>query len=171
MAKHGPYPPSCGLKVVDLMEGQKAEVDAMMAAECDRTPEMLLLSTHPGIGPVAAFVMMAEIGDIKRFPTAKKLVFKDVGCIGSSGRREATRAARFPRSSRRWAPHLSAPSMDGGVRTSHESLRPFRAAASGIDQISSGRTPFRFNSAMRTADSRARRHSGRRSQSGVWRPV
>jgi transposase len=61
------------LSIIDLLSGQLRELEAIMAAELEQSPEMQIIASHPGIGVVSAYVMMAEIGDIKRFHSPKNL--------------------------------------------------------------------------------------------------
>jgi transposase len=60
-----------------LIDSLDAEIDgceaALRTAGADH-PYVPLLTTVPGIGPVLGYTIAAEIGDIARFPTAKKLV-------------------------------------------------------------------------------------------------
>src|SRR5436305_15982 len=53
-------------------------------------PYVPLLTTVPGIGPVLGYTIAAEIGDIARFPTAKKLVGYTGLCpiVRQSGRKD-----------------------------------------------------------------------------------
>jgi transposase len=49
------------------------ELDGEIAAMNRQDPRARLLKTIPGVGDFTARVLLAEIGDIKRFPTAKSL--------------------------------------------------------------------------------------------------
>jgi transposase len=64
-----------------LLKAIEAELDEVerLAAELTRRHDSLkeqykLLRSIPGIGPVCAFALLAEIGDISRFDSAKQLV-------------------------------------------------------------------------------------------------
>lgn len=48
-------------------------IEKQIAQMIKATPAAALLDTIPGIGPLTAHLLLAEIGDIKRFPSAKKL--------------------------------------------------------------------------------------------------
>jgi transposase len=61
------------LALIDDLERQIDEVNRGLRASGADHPYTRLLLTVPGIGWVLAFTIAAEIGDIHRFPTAKKL--------------------------------------------------------------------------------------------------
>ena len=62
------------LYMIDYLETEIAAVEReLRAGEADH-PYVPLLLTVPGIGHVLAFTIAAEIGEITRFPSAKKLV-------------------------------------------------------------------------------------------------
>jgi transposase len=70
--------PWCGtidasLVLIDDLERRIAEINRELKAGGADHPYVPLLLTVPGIGWVLAFTIAAEIGDIGRFPTAKKL--------------------------------------------------------------------------------------------------
>src|SRR4051795_10890686 len=76
-----------------LIDSLDAEIDgceaALRAAGADH-PYVPLLMSVPGIGPVLGYTIAAEIGDITRFPTPKKLVGYTGLCptVRQSGRRD-----------------------------------------------------------------------------------
>jgi len=61
------------LQLIDDLERQIAEINRDLKASGAEHPYVPLLLTVPGIGWVLAFTIASEIGDITRFPTAKKL--------------------------------------------------------------------------------------------------
>jgi transposase len=61
------------LVLIDDLERRIAEINRELKAGGADHPYVPLLLTVPGIGWVLAFTIAAEIGDIGRFPTAKKL--------------------------------------------------------------------------------------------------
>ena len=61
------------LALIDDLERQIAEVNGQLRAGGADHPYVPLLLTVPGIGWVLAFTIAAEIGDITRFSSAKKL--------------------------------------------------------------------------------------------------
>src|SRR4051812_1677666 len=81
---------AAALRLIDSLD---AEIDgceaALRAAGADH-PYVPLLMSVPGIGPVLGYTIAAEIGDIARFPTAKKLVGYTGLCptVYQSGRRD-----------------------------------------------------------------------------------
>jgi transposase len=48
-------------------------IDAELRLHAKADPRAKVLTTLPGVGQVTALVMLAEIGDISRFPSARKL--------------------------------------------------------------------------------------------------
>src|ERR671911_1188633 len=62
------------LRLIDLLDGEIDEVEAALRREGAEHRYVPTLMTAPGIGPVLGYTIAAEIGDISRFPTAKKLV-------------------------------------------------------------------------------------------------
>jgi transposase len=47
------------------------EIDVTIKQKSSNDPRALLLNTIPGIGSVTAFLLLSEIGDIRRFPSSK----------------------------------------------------------------------------------------------------
>jgi transposase len=58
---------------LDLLHGQLEELDREIRKRSKASPVAQALEQIPGIGPFLALLLMAEIGDIERFPTAKHL--------------------------------------------------------------------------------------------------
>jgi transposase len=63
---------SCLLQQIDLLDQQRATVDAQVETLMADIPQHIL--SIPGIGPVTGAMILAEIGDITRFPSPEKLV-------------------------------------------------------------------------------------------------
>ena len=61
------------LDLIDDLERQIAQINRDLKASGAEHPYVPLLLTVPGIGWVLAFTIASEIGDITRFPSAKKL--------------------------------------------------------------------------------------------------
>jgi transposase len=61
------------IELIDHLERQIATINQELRAGGADHPYIPLLLTVPGIGWVLAFTIAAEIGDITRFPSAKKL--------------------------------------------------------------------------------------------------
>ena len=59
--------------MIDDLDRQIAEVNRQLRAGGADHPEVPLLLTVPGIGWAPAFTIAAEIGDVTRFPSPKKL--------------------------------------------------------------------------------------------------
>lgn len=62
------------LRQVDFLASEIRHVDRQLAAHALSSPEIRRLMTIPGIGVTTAATLIAAIGDIDRFPSAKKLV-------------------------------------------------------------------------------------------------
>jgi transposase len=60
------------LEQIDLLERQVEEVEAAITELMTQQPQYL--TTIKGIGPVLAATLLAEIGDIRRFPSLENLV-------------------------------------------------------------------------------------------------
>ena len=58
---------------LDLLRGQLRELDQEVRRHCRTSPLAQALEAIPGIGPFIAWLLIAEIGDIQRFPSAKHL--------------------------------------------------------------------------------------------------
>jgi transposase len=57
---------------MDLLEVQRDRVDEALGQLMASLPQYI--TTIPGIGPVSGAAILAEIGDVSRFPTVEKLV-------------------------------------------------------------------------------------------------
>ena len=62
------------LRVLDCLTTEIKEADSRIKVAVDDDPRANLLTTVPGIGYRIALVILAEIGDISRFPDANHLV-------------------------------------------------------------------------------------------------
>jgi Transposase IS116/IS110/IS902 family len=62
-----------GLALIDATEARIDRLDGEIRQRARSDPRVKVLTQLPGAGPVTALVMLAEIGDITRFPTARKL--------------------------------------------------------------------------------------------------
>ena len=59
---------------LDLLQGQIAELDREVLKREKADAVTQALDAIPGIGPFIALLLVAEIGDVRRFPSAKHLV-------------------------------------------------------------------------------------------------
>ena len=64
---------AAALRLIDSLDAEIAGCEAALRRLGADHPYVPLLMTVPGIGPVLGYTIAAEIGDIARFPTAKKL--------------------------------------------------------------------------------------------------
>jgi transposase len=62
------------LRQIDFLSSEIAHVDRQLAERALQSPEIKRLMTIPGVGVTTAATMVAAIGDIHRFPSAKRLV-------------------------------------------------------------------------------------------------
>jgi transposase len=63
-----------GVRQVDFLSGEIDQLDQLLGADAISNPDALRLMTLPGVSVVTAIALLAAIGDIKRFPTARQLV-------------------------------------------------------------------------------------------------
>jgi len=61
------------LAMLDRLEEQIGELDGAVRAEAEQRPEVRLLMTHPGVGPVVGLAYVLTIGPHTRFPRGKKV--------------------------------------------------------------------------------------------------
>jgi transposase len=62
-----------GVRQVDFLDTEIAEVEKLIAAEALSWPEVKRLMTVPGVNVIVAATFMATVGDIRRFPDRRKL--------------------------------------------------------------------------------------------------
>jgi transposase len=61
------------LAIIDALALLTGRIDGELHAHAKADPRVKALTTLPGVGEFTALVMVAEIGDITRFPSARKL--------------------------------------------------------------------------------------------------
>jgi transposase len=61
------------LKLLDQLATPIAELDRAVLEEAQRREDVVLLMTHPGIGPVTSLAFVLAIGPITRFQRSKKI--------------------------------------------------------------------------------------------------
>ena len=61
------------IEMLDRLEAQVEELDQEVRAEAQRRPEVRLLMTHPGVGPVVGLAYVLTIGPAARFPRGKHI--------------------------------------------------------------------------------------------------
>jgi transposase len=64
----------CDLDTLIFAQGQMAHLEEAMAALAAQDERVVLLLQLPGVGLITALTLLAAIGDMSRFPTAKHLV-------------------------------------------------------------------------------------------------
>jgi len=62
------------VEVIDHLDAQISRCETELRAAARDHPDVAVLQTAPGIGPVLGYTIATEIGDITRFPTPKQLV-------------------------------------------------------------------------------------------------
>jgi transposase len=62
------------LEVIDHLDEQIAACEVTLRQAASDHPDVALLQTAPGIGPILGYTIATEIGDIERFATPAKLV-------------------------------------------------------------------------------------------------
>ena len=61
------------LALIDALESVTGRLDAEIRGHARSDPRVTVLTALPGVGPFTALVLLAEIGDITRFGSARKL--------------------------------------------------------------------------------------------------
>ena len=61
------------LELLDQLDPKIAELTAAVEQEAHKQPEVLLLMTHPGVGPITGLVYVLVIGTPDRFPCGKQI--------------------------------------------------------------------------------------------------
>jgi transposase len=61
------------LAVIDALQAPIDRLDGEVRAHAKADPRVKVLTTLPGVGPLTALVILAEIGDVARFGSARKL--------------------------------------------------------------------------------------------------
>jgi len=62
-----------GVRQVDFLDSEIAQVERPIAADALASPEVKRLMTVPGVNVIVAATFMAAVGDIRRFPDRRKL--------------------------------------------------------------------------------------------------
>lgn len=92
---------ACDLDTLAFAQGQIASLNESLTALAAQEERLILLAQLPGVSLLTALTILAAIGDIARFPEAKKLV----GYAGLGGRihdsGQTTRAGRITKAGRR----------------------------------------------------------------------
>jgi transposase len=61
------------LRQIEFLDSEIAAVERLIATEALKSPEIRRLMTVPGVNVICAATFLAAIGDIRRFPSARKL--------------------------------------------------------------------------------------------------
>jgi transposase len=61
------------LALLDQWEAQVKELDQAVSTEAWRRPEVRLLMSHPGVGPVVGLAYVLTLGPVARFPRGKQV--------------------------------------------------------------------------------------------------
>jgi transposase len=62
------------LRQIDFLDSELRALEAALAEQALRSPQILRLMTVPGVNVHTAAAFMAAVGDIRRFPSARRLV-------------------------------------------------------------------------------------------------
>ena len=63
-----------GLRWLDQLNGDLAELDAAVEKQAQQNRIAQLLQTHPGVGPVTSLAFVLTLGEIERFPRSRQVV-------------------------------------------------------------------------------------------------
>ena len=61
------------LAMLDRLQAQVEELDRAVRQEAEQRPEVRLLMTHPGVGPVVGLAYALTLGTVSRFPRGKQV--------------------------------------------------------------------------------------------------
>jgi len=61
------------LELLDQLDPKIAELTVALEQEAQKRPEVVLLRTHPGVGPITGLAYVLVIGTPDRFPCGKKI--------------------------------------------------------------------------------------------------
>ena len=61
------------LAALDELEAEISQLDRRVTEEARQRPEVVLLMTHPGVGPVTGLAMVLTLGPAERFESAKQV--------------------------------------------------------------------------------------------------
>jgi len=90
------------LRLLTQLTGELQQVAQRIETEAQANPQAQLLCTMPGIGAYSALLIVSEIGDIRRFPSARQLCSYAglVPSVHASGDR--TRRGRLTKQGSKW---------------------------------------------------------------------
>jgi transposase len=63
-----------GLRWLDQLDNDVAELDAAVAKHAQQNAVVQLLQTHPGVGPITSLAFVLTLGKIERFPGSRQVV-------------------------------------------------------------------------------------------------
>ncbi len=95
----------------DLVRAECEQVDSVLHAWCRESKDARLLMSIPGVGPLVAACVVAQVGDIKRFSSARKLCSYAglVPRVHSSGQTHRSGSiSKMGRRTLRWAMGIAA---------------------------------------------------------------
>lgn len=117
---------AAALPLIDSLEAQITSCEHELQRLGPDHPYVPLLMTVPGVGWVLAFTIASEIGDIARFPTAKKLCGYTGLCprVHQSGERDFRGAL-----SRSGPPYLRWALIEASIHAAHHSAYATHVAA------------------------------------------
>ncbi len=61
------------LQLLDRLDGSIGELDRAVVEEAAKRPEVRLLMTHPGVGPVVGLALVLTLGPVERFTRGKQV--------------------------------------------------------------------------------------------------
>jgi transposase len=65
---------AASMRHIEFLDSEIAAVERLIATEALKSPEIRRLMTAPGVNVICAATFLAAVGDIRRFPTSRKLV-------------------------------------------------------------------------------------------------
>jgi transposase len=111
------------LRLVDQLTAQIEALEADLQLSAEQQQNVKLLKTIPGVGPITAVIILAEIGDIQRFSSAKSLC----NWAGLTPRvRKSDQIVRHGRITKQGSPYLRAAMTRSATVASRSSKRWYR---------------------------------------------
>jgi len=111
------------LRLVDHLTAQIEALEADLQLSAEQQQNVKLLKTIPGVGPITAVIILAEIGDIQRFNSPKSLC----NWAGLTPRvRKSDQIVRHGRITKQGSPYLRAAMTRSATVASRASKRWYR---------------------------------------------
>jgi transposase len=142
------------LRLLDALAAELQAVAQQIQAAVQADPQAQLLCTMPGIGPYSALLILSEIGDVRRFPDARRLCSYAglVPSVHASG--GTTRRGRLTKQGSKWLRwilvELSVHAINGAPQFRHLYHRVARKHGVKVGRVAVARAMLKTIYAMLT---------------------